>query len=52
MMLAAQDAAAMEYWAYPDAQWQLWFQSEHLLRHYNVPHAKTPDGLVWGECRE
>ena len=52
MMLAAQDEAAKYYWAYPDAQWQFEFQTVYLLSHYNVPQAKTPDGLVWGECQE
>ena len=51
-MLAAQDEAAKSYWAYPDAQWQFEFQTVYLLSHYNVPQAKTPDGLVWGECQE
>lgn len=46
-MLAAQDAAAREFWAYPDAEWQMAFQAQWLVSH-GLPATVAHGGLTWG----
>lgn len=48
-MLAAQDAAAAEFWMYPPAEWQAERQAEWLERNVGSRRATGPNGLVWGE---
>lgn len=46
-MLEAQDAAAREFWAYPDSEWQMAFQSQWLISH-GLPATVSGGGLTWG----
>lgn len=44
----AQDTAAVAFWAYPDADWQIGFQKAYLLDTIAQPCAICPEGYLWG----
>ena len=46
---AAQDKAASQFWAYPDEEWQVGFQSQWLNKEIGSTIATDENGLVWGE---
>ena len=45
-------AAAGEFWAYPDAEWQKDFQASWLEVHMGVSTALRCDGVLVGEDEE
>lgn len=47
-MLAAQNVAANEFWAYPDADWQLSFQAEWLESHGFPSCVFAENGCIYG----
>lgn len=47
-MMAAQDAAAAKFWAYPGQEWQTAFQENWLAEHGLPISAIGPDGLAYG----
>jgi hypothetical protein len=51
-LLAAQDRAARNFWAYPGEAWQITFQAAWLEEHEGVACGVTSDGIFWGETEE
>jgi hypothetical protein len=51
-MKAAMDAAAAQFWAYPDQTWQANFQADWLEKHFCADRAVSDDGLVWGRIED
>jgi hypothetical protein len=47
-MRLAQDQAAAQFWAYPDAEWQAAFQAEWLMANLGVSCARDEEGRTWG----
>jgi hypothetical protein len=47
-MRIAQEFATVEFWAYPDREWQVRFQADWLVQHGFPPSVKFR-GLTYGE---
>lgn len=51
-MLMAQDAAASQFWTYPDEHWQAIFQTRWLVERGFPCVVQDAHGIVWGKLEQ